>query len=905
MATIHIDGQAHEVRDGVNLLDACLTLGFNLPYFCWHPAMGSVGACRQCAVKQFRDDKDTRGRLVMACMTPAADKTRISIEDPDAREFRTGVAEWLMVHHPHDCPVCDEGGECHLQDMTVMDGHSYRRYRGSKRTFRNQDLGPFVNQEMNRCIQCYRCVRFYRDYAGGRDFDVQFLRDRVFFGRHEDGVLESPFSGNLVEVCPTGVFTDKTLKHHFTRKWDERTAPSVCVHCSIGCNTIPGERYAQLRRIRSRFNGDVNGYFLCDRGRYGYGFVNDNRRLRSPRLGRGAGQADATAAGAIERAAAMIAGGRVVGIGSPRASLEANFALRALVGADRFFSGMAAQDHQLVALVLQILRDGPVRAASLHDAEQADAVLVLGEDVTNTAPMLALALRQSVRRQPMEIAHKLHIPEWDDTAVREAVQDAKGPLFIASVAATPLDDAATATMHGAPDDLARIGFAVASALDASAPGAAAGSAGDESGRRVAAIAGALREAQRPLIVAGTGCGSRAVIQAAANVAWALHRAGREASLMFVVPECNSIGAALAGGRGLDAALDTIAHGDADTVVVVENDLYRRGSGKAVNGMIERAHVIALDHRATPTTMGADVVLPAGTFAESDGTLVNNEGRAQRFFQVFAPTGEVRESWRWIRDVMIAAGRTEAAAWQTLDDITAAMAAAMPAFGAIQRVAPPATFRIAGQKIAREPHRYSGRTAMHADVTLHEPKPPDDPDSALSFTMEGYSGQPPSPLIPRFWAPGWNSVQSVNHYQAEVGGPLRGGDPGQRLIEPAAGPAAPYFDRVPARFDRRAGEWLCVPLHHVFGSEELSAAAPGIAERSPRPYVAMHPDDLARAGVADGDEVVLTIGEDSARLAVHALPSLPGGVAGVAPGLPGAPWLPLPAMGRIRRAEGAR
>ena len=110
----------------------------------------------------------------------------------------------------------------------------YRRYRGDKRTFRNQELGPFVNHEMNRCIRCYRCVRFYRDYAGGRDFDVQFLRDRVFFGRHEDGMLESEFSGNLVEVCPTGVFTDKTLKPHFTRKWDERTAPSVCVHCSIG-----------------------------------------------------------------------------------------------------------------------------------------------------------------------------------------------------------------------------------------------------------------------------------------------------------------------------------------------------------------------------------------------------------------------------------------------------------------------------------------------------------------------------------------------------------------------------------------------------------------------------------------------------------------------------------------------
>ena len=165
--TIYVEGKPHQVEEGKNLLDACLSLGYDIPYFCWHPAMHSVGACRQCAVKQFRDEKDTRGRIVMSCMTPAADGTRISINDPEAVKFRASVIEWLMTNHPHDCPVCDEGGECHLQDMTVMTGHSYRRFRSRKRTHRNQYLGPFVNHEMNRCIACYRCVRFYNDYAGG------------------------------------------------------------------------------------------------------------------------------------------------------------------------------------------------------------------------------------------------------------------------------------------------------------------------------------------------------------------------------------------------------------------------------------------------------------------------------------------------------------------------------------------------------------------------------------------------------------------------------------------------------------------------------------------------------------------------------------------------------------------
>ena len=244
MATIYIDDRAYEVDPGKNLLEECLSKGLDLPYFCWHPALGSVGACRQCAVKQYRDENDQRGRIVMACMTPAMDGARISIRDKDAVQFRAGIIELLMSNHPHDCPVCDEGGECHLQDMTAMSGHNYRGYRFGKRTFTNQKLGPFINHEMNRCITCYRCVRYYRDYAGGKDLDAFASHNNVYFGRHEDGTLENEFSGNLVEICPTGVFTDKTLKEHYTRKWDLQTAPSVCPHCSLGCNTIVGERQA-------------------------------------------------------------------------------------------------------------------------------------------------------------------------------------------------------------------------------------------------------------------------------------------------------------------------------------------------------------------------------------------------------------------------------------------------------------------------------------------------------------------------------------------------------------------------------------------------------------------------------------------------------------------------------------
>jgi NADH-quinone oxidoreductase subunit G len=909
MATIFIDNKPYRVKDGQNLLHACLSLGFNLPYFCWHPAMGSVGACRQCAVKQFRDENDTRGRIVMACMTPATDGTRISIDDPEAREFRASVIEWLMVNHPHDCPVCDEGGECHLQDMTVMTGHDYREFRFDKRTHRNQDLGPFVNHEMNRCIACYRCVRFYRDYAGGRDFDVFAAHNYVYFGRHEDGVLESEFSGNLVEVCPTGVFTDKTLKQHYTRKWDLQTAPSVCVHCSLGCNTIPGERYGELRRIRNRYNGEVNGYFLCDRGRYGYEFVNSDRRIRQAlRLTRGQGGNDGPTAEAVAKedmlrhlGALLADGAKVIGIGSPRASLEANFALRTLVGPERFYLGMSETDSRLVSAVLDILRKGPARSPSLHDVELADAVFVLGEDVTNVAPMLALALRQSVRRQPMKIAQKLKIAEWDDAAVREAVQHEKGPLFIGTPHSTRLDDVATQTYRAAPDDLARLGFAVAQALSPEAP--AVKDLPDEVRVLAKGIAQALNEAERPLVVSGTSCGSQAVIQAAANVAWALCGNGRTAELCFTVPECNSLGLGLMGGGSINDAFKAVQEGAADTVVILEDELYRRADAASVDALLDAAkHVVVIDHLATTTASRAEVVLPTATFAEGDGTLVNNEGRAQRFYQVFVPAGDVQESWRWLRDIMIATGRAEAQSWQNLEGILDALAEAMPVFKTIPEIAPLAGFRVAGAKIPRQPHRYSGRTAMHANVSVHEPKPPEDPDSPFSFSMEGYDGQPPAPLIPRFWAPGWNSIQSLNKFQSEVGGPLRGGDPGRRLIEPASVEEVSYFRQVPAAFKRRDDAWLLVPVYHIFGSEELSILTPGVAERAPQPYLGLNPDDANGLPVKDGEELELSIDSAVYRLPVKFMPELPAGVAGLPVGLSGLPGFVLPAWGTLVRRE---
>ena len=894
MATITIDGRAHEAERGQNLLHICLSLKIDLPYFCWHPALGSVGACRQCAIKQFKDENDTRGRITMACMTAAEDGMRVSVDDPEAREFRAAVIEWLMVNHPHDCPVCDEGGECHLQDMTVMTGHVYRAFRFDKRTHRNQDLGPLVNHEMNRCIACYRCVRFYRDYAGGRDLDVFGAHDSVYFGRAADGVLESEFSGNLVEVCPTGVFTDKTLKRHYTRKWDLQTAPSICVHCGIGCNTIPGERYNTLRRIRNRYHPEINGYFLCDRGRYGYEFVNSEQRIRHPVLRRN-GTPDA----ATYVAGLLADNSKVIGIGSPRASLEANFALRALVGPDRFFDGMSAADARTAKAAIKIFSEGAARAASLRDVEQCDAVLILGEDVADTAPRLALALRQSARRKPMELVEKLKIPAWNDAAVREVIQDRSGPFFIATPYATRLDDVATQTYHAAPENLARLGFAVAHELDNEAP--AVPDLSEDDRALAAEIAAALKDAQRPLVVTGAACGDTAVIEAAANVASAMRGEGGRGDLCIVLPECNSLGLALMEGRSLADAFQAVREGRGDTVIVLENDLYRRADGAAVDEFFGAAkHLIALDSLQNPTTDRCVAVLPAATFAESSGTLVNYEGRPQRFYAVFSPAGEVKESWRWLRDIMVAVGTLAPAAWRNLDDVASRLAGELPVFKPVSQVAPPADFRIAGQRIRRQPHRYSGRTAIHADRDVSEPKPPDDPDSPLAFSMEGYPGLPPPALIPFFWAPGWNSAQSVTKFQAGVSGELRGGHPGKRLIEPVETATPRYFHDIPRAFSPREGLWLVIAIHHVFGSEELSARSAGVAQLAPQAYIAFNAGDAAELGVQNGRMIELKIAGAKRSLPVKIVPSLPKGVAGVPAGIPPLTGLTLPALAEVSR-----
>ncbi len=602
MPTLTIDNQSVTVPAGTNVLEAAKRLGIVIPHFCYHEALGAVGACRLCAMKF--EDGPVKG-IQMSCMVEAKDGMVVSTVDPAAAELRAHVIEWLMINHPHDCPVCDEGGECQLQDMTVAGGHGRRRFRGRKRTYTNQDLGPFIEHEMNRCIQCYRCVRTYQDYCGGDDFGVLGVNQRVYFGRFKEGRLESPFSGNLVDVCPTGVFTDKTFRFK-TRYWDIEEAPSICPHCSLGCATIPGARYRELQRVRAGVNAQTNDFFICDRGRFGYDHVNHPERPRVPRV---INQEPPWSEGLhlVKRRLEAIAlehGPEAVAfLGSPRASLEANYLLHdwaRAIGSGQLAFDCHSERDRAARTAAALLGS---HARSLAQIRQADFVLLVGVDPAAEGPMLGLAVRQAVRRGG-------HAAVIDPRPVDLPCRAAHLPL-----PAERLCEALSALQEGSFDDFPRQQAAL-----------------------LEGIAQSLREANNPVVVGGVdllgGQGSRILLETVK----ALSPAGRECGAALVGAGPNSFGGAVLAGTGpsFDQMLDRMLTGSIKALVCLAADPFSDAAdpARAQLALSRLDFTLVLDCIPTLATRRAEAFLPICAPAETAGTFVNFEGRMLAFERVF-------------------------------------------------------------------------------------------------------------------------------------------------------------------------------------------------------------------------------------------------------------------------------
>jgi NADH-quinone oxidoreductase subunit G len=852
------DDVAIEAAPGQNVLEACLAAGREIPYFCWHPALGAAGACRQCAVKVYRDAQDTDGQIVMACMTKVSAGLRVGIADPQAAAFRRGVIELVLTNHPHDCPVCEVGGECHLQDMAVLTGHTARRYRFAKRTHLNQALGPFVTHEMNRCIGCYRCMRFYRDVAGGEDFGVFGAHRHIYFGRAESGTLESPFAGNLTEVCPTGVFVDKPFARRFRRKWDMRATPSLCVHCALGCNTVVQERNGTFRRVQNRVNEALNGYFLCDRGRFGAGFLNAADRLRQSRR-RDAPLEEEAAVAAL---AALLGQGACIGIGSPRASLESNYVLRSLTGPGNFYAGVGAADFAVAARAAEIIGGRGVPLATVRDVAQADAALVVGDDPWTTAPRLGLALREMARRAAPHLLAARQIEPWQDEPARRAARDGHGALLLATCGPSALDGDASLAWRRTPDQIVALGFAVAQAC------AAGGTA------PAADIAARLRAAAAPVVVAGGAACGPAALEAGANIVLALRARGVPARLHLLLPEANSLGLALLAPRPLAAGCEAAAR---HSVIVLENDLSRRLGAADFARLAAGPALCALDHVETATTRAAGLALAVASFADDAGTFVTATGQAQTVHKAIFGAGDPPAAWRLLRDAAREAGLIAPDRWADHAALRAELADLVP-----RADAPPAA---GARRPASLPYRYSGRAAEYADRDVREPTPPDAPDSPWGTTMEGPPARPGGPAPPVIVAPGWHSVQAAHKFAPA-------GTPAPAIEATAAAYPAPTTGAAPAPL-------TFIPLTDMFAAEELSALAPAISARRTPPLVWLHPADAAAHGLRAGAAADCLCDGATLRRQVAIDPMLPPGQACLTAALPGEPGVALPGPGHLR------
>ncbi|MBL4672580.1 MAG: NADH-quinone oxidoreductase subunit NuoG, partial [Arenicella sp.] len=786
----------------------------------------------------------------------------------------------------------------HLQDMTVMVGHRNRRYRGKKNTHNNQYLGPLINHEMNRCISCYRCTRFYNDYAGGTDLAAQGAHDHVYFGRQQDGILESEFAGNLVEVWPTGVFTDKPLVNDYTRKWDLQSAPSICTGCALGCNTSPGERYGKLKRIHNRFNNDVNGYFLCDRGRYGGAYTNDKKRAKFAGLRADDGRYNAIESQlAIDTLASFCSNSdSIAAIGSPRASIETNYLLRRVVGGTNFNSGIGDHEALLVKEISSIMQLNSVNTPSLRQIESADAVLVLGEDVTNTAPRLALSLRQSVRNLAKKMAADMRIAQWQDEAVRVLAQDRLSPLYIISMADTRLDDVAKQTITMSASDIARFGFAIAAELDSSSDAIDGFNPAEK--QLIKSIASDLSSATKPLIVSGTGCQNQSVIKAAAAINRALDNS--YGMLSYCLNEANTLGASLmqdGSEPSLNELCERASKGQIETLLVAENDLFRRAPRQQIETLFSNINkLVVLDCIDTETLAQSALALPSSSFAEAEGTLISSEARAQRFYPVYQPAEQRQSCWRWLTQLGQSIGLKGFENFTEFDNVTDSCADDFAVLAGIVEASPHGDYRYRGMKVARQTHRNSGRTAMRADISVHEPQQTIDNDTPFSYSMEGINSKQPSALTPFVWAPGWNSNQSVHKFQAEAGGALKGGTPGKRLFETSSassGDADGYeipADEITKAFKAEQGHWRLLPLYRIFGSDELSARSPAINELTATAFVEISLDDAETLELLDGDGVLLSLPDTKVCFEVIINASITDGCLGYSVGLPGTPWI---------------
>ncbi len=600
--TVHIDGGEHEVEPGKLVIEACLDNDAYVPHFCWHPRMSSVGMCRQCLVEV----EGPRGpMLVVSCMTPVSDGQIVSTKTDTVKRSQEGVLELLLANHPLDCPVCDKGGECPLQDQAFSHGPGESRYVEEKRHYEKPiPISDLVLLDRERCILCDRCTRFADEVAGDKLIQFTSRGNDTQVMTFPDEPFASYFSGNTVQICPVGALTATPYRFK-ARPWDLEQRESTCTTCSVGCRTVIQSSRDELLRYQGVDSDPVNWGWLCDRGRFNFESVNSEHRIAEPMVRTDAGLIETSWNAALKGAATLIRdtladGGpeRIAILGGARGTNEDAFAWAQLADA----IGTPFRDAQLgdglPATVLGLDR------ATIDEAANASTIVLLGPDLKEELPVLYLRLRDAAEKRRSRIVEFSAVETGLTRYAWKSVRHQPGTQT-AAVGDALADEEIGAQLAGG-DVVVVVGRANLA----------------ESTHATMSALGALRAA-----VPG------------AKVLPALRRGNVVGALSL------GMAPAAADHDGL-AALNAAADGGIDLIVLVgadplndcpDADLARRALAGA-------RRIISIDTITTESTKLADVVLAAAAYGEKAGTTTNIEGRVTRLAQKVTPTGTVRPDW---------------------------------------------------------------------------------------------------------------------------------------------------------------------------------------------------------------------------------------------------------------------
>lgn len=626
MVELEIDGKKVEVAEGSLVMEAARKLGTYIPHFCYHRKLSIAANCRMCLVEVEKAPK-----ALPACATPVTPGMKVFTNSEKAVKAQKSVMEFLLINHPLDCPICDQGGECQLQDLAVGYGASESRYKEEKRVVFHKNVGPLISmEEMTRCIHCTRCVRFGQEVAGVMELGMLNRGEHSEITTFVGQTVDSELSGNMIDLCPVGALTSKPFRYS-ARTWELSRRKSVSPHDGVGANLVVQTKNQRVMRVVPLENEDVNECWISDKDRFSYEGVNSADRLTRPMLKQGGQWMETDWQTALEYVANGLASikrdhgaDQIAAIASPHSTLEELFLLGKLVrglGSDNVDFRLRQTDFSAA------LKGAPWLGMPIADVTTLQRALVIGASLRKDQPLLASRLRQAAKK-----------------GARVAVIGTGGEDLLMPLAAR-IDVAPS----GWTAALAGVARAVAAAKGVAAP---AGTDGFDGGDAAKTVADALLSGERRAVFLGNEAVRHPQFSALHALAqWIAAETG--ATLGFLTEAANTVGGYIAGalpqqgGANVQAMFD--APRKAYIVLNAEAEFDTADARKALAALQQAGTVVVLSpFRSEAAMQYADVILPITPFTETAGTFVNAEGRAQSFNGVVRALGESRPGWKVLR-----------------------------------------------------------------------------------------------------------------------------------------------------------------------------------------------------------------------------------------------------------------